>query len=214
MRSLAGLGEAVRFEGHQHHRREVVVDLGNVDLPGLQLRCPIQLRGRGLSLLQSSEALALIAGHHLRAAARALGRRGDVCRGPLELLRLLRGDDDRRTRAVRVEAAVEQAQRLCDPAGALVVLQRDRAFVHHGVRIGGRVFATQDGDAAELLGCVAILMQVTLTEDGDPLRRRHQTVWYLILAPSSHTATDGGLSKPTLRALVQRAEGDDHVCHA
>ncbi len=95
-------------------------------------------------------------------AARPLGGRTDHGRGLREVPGALERGDDERLSPVGLLAAVEQVERLDDPARRLVVLERDRLAVEPGRGIVGRVPPIRDGDAAEVLARRAGGVQVAL----------------------------------------------------
>ena len=116
---------------------------------------PPQLAGDHPHLGQPGEVVAVEAGHLLLArpapcAAAAIdGGRVPQVAGPLD------AGDDERLAAVRLLAAVQQPQRLDDPARGRVVGEGDRLAVEPRGRVGRRVLAVGDRDLAEGLAASA-----------------------------------------------------------
>src|SRR5205807_10006587 len=92
--------------------------------------------------------------------ARALRRRVDDGRRVGQVARPLERRDDDRLSAVALLTAVEQVERLDDPARLLVLLERDRLLVEPRLRVRGRVLAVGNGHAPEVLARRAVLVHV------------------------------------------------------
>src|SRR5690606_26245688 len=116
-------------------------------------------------------------------------------------------------------AAVEQVQRLGDPAGILVVVEGDRLAVEEGVGVDGGVLAVGDGDAAEVRAGGAVDVHVAAGDHGHLGGGSAQAVR---VGPARVDARGGGggrqgggeLAETRDRALVEGAIGDDHIGHA
>lgn len=125
---------------------------------------------------QTGEGVAVVAGHDVLVGSAALRGAGDDGRAPRQILRPLRAGDDDGDAAVGFLAAVEQMQRFGDPAGMLVVFQRDRFAVEEGIRIDRGVFAIGDRDPAEILAGRAVDVHVAPRDHGDLRGRGAETV--------------------------------------
>ena len=133
--------------------------------------------------------------------------------GPLE-----RGHDQRLA-AVGLLAAVEQVQRLDDPAAGLMLLERDRLLVEPGLGVGRRVLAVGHGHPAQVLAGGAGHVQVALGRHGHPrgrgeqahreVRRHVRVLGVGQRRPPLHAGAEAAA-----RALVEGAVADDHVGHA
>src|ERR1035441_1461962 len=78
-----------------------------------------------------------------------------------------RAGDNNGDRAVALLTAIEQPQRLDDPAGCLVVRERDRPLVEPGGRVGRSVPAVRDRDHAEVLAGRTVGVHVALGHHRD-----------------------------------------------
>src|SRR5690606_13780012 len=132
----------------QHQRGEVVVEHGGVDVGRAEPALRVHLTADQAHLRDAGDLGAVVAGHHVLVVAGTLGG-GEDQRGRVrQVAGPFGGDDDQRLPAVALLAAVEQAQRLGDPAGGLVVGEGDGPPVEPGGGVGGGVLAVDDGDAA------------------------------------------------------------------
>ena len=124
--TLADAAEAVVLELHQHHRGEVVVQQGDVDIARLDA-CH---RVRPLGNRPVPRRHEVLVGHvhpgdRLTPAPHApVGRAHDVDRRLAQVLGTLRSGRDDRNRAVGFEAEVVEAERFADHASAEVVVAR------------------------------------------------------------------------------------------
>ena len=84
-----------------------------------------------------------------------------------QVARPFRGHDDDCERAVGLEAVVEQAQRLGDPACVHVVVARHGLVAHRRVGVAGRVLAECQGDVREVIARAAVLVHVPAGEERD-----------------------------------------------
>ena len=145
------------------------------------------------------------------AARTTTGRRGQVA-GPLERRH------DQGLAAVGLLAAVEQVQRLDDPAAGLVLLERDRLLVEPGLGVGRRVPAVGHGHPAQVLAGRSGGVEIALRRHGHPRGRRQQPdrqvgrhVRVLRVGergPALHAGAEAAA-----RALVEGAVTDDDVGH-
>ena len=85
------------------------------------------------------------------AAEMSLPHAPDVDRRLAQRARALGAGDDDREAAVRHQAAVEEVERLHDPARGAVVVERERLGRAAGRRVQVRPAALRDGDRAELI---------------------------------------------------------------
>ncbi len=144
---------------------------------GVQPRLCPQGPGDHAHLRQTGDLRTVVAGHQLAVVGRALGRRDDGRRWLAEIAGALVRRHDQRDPAVAFLAAVEQTQhRLDDPAGALMVLEGDRALVEPRGGVGRRVRAVHHRDAAEVLVGDAVLVHVAARVQRHPARRREKPV--------------------------------------
>ena len=112
---------------------------------------------------------AVVTGHHLAVVGGALGGGGDDRRRLPQVAGALRAGDDERDPAVTFLATIQQSQYgFDDPAGILVVLQRDRALIEPRVGVPRRVCAVDDGNSAEVLVGHSVRRHVALGVQRDP----------------------------------------------
>ena len=152
--AFALLAEAEPLERLQHHRRERVVDLADVDLFGRDAR-PLERERAAAGRGRLGEVVPL--------AHRGVRRRLAGAEHPHRLLRqvagaLLGGEHDRAA-AVAADAAVQLGERVGDHPRALHVVDRDRVAVV-GLGIVRRVAARRHRDLGELLDRGAELVHV------------------------------------------------------
>ena len=88
-----------------------------------------------------------------------------------QVLRPVGAHEHDRDRAVGLEAAVELAERIDDPAAREVVVHRHR-LAHHCPLVVERVRPAEHGDAAEVFAGRAVLQHVGARRHRDFLRRR------------------------------------------
>jgi hypothetical protein len=91
---------------------------------------------------------------------------------------------------VAFEAIVEQAQRLGDPTGVHVVVERHRAIIHRRTRIHVSVFTLGQRDIRELSTGGAIFVHVALPEHRDFVYRTQKTGRSRPLPMVVHTVGD------------------------
>ena len=135
--ALAGRAEAVGLERHDDERREVVVDHRRVDVVGPDAGAAVHVRA---AVCVDSAPREVVAEHDARrAACRSPARRPGSTRagGAGSRARSARVTITAQ-RAVALDAAVEQAQRVGDHPRGLVVLERDR-LAHHRARVARRM---------------------------------------------------------------------------
>ena len=144
--ALALLAEAVVFQRHEHGVGVAVVQLANIDVLGADAgHAEHRLRGQARARLR----LRRVA-RASRVARMALAHAPHPHRRLRHLLRLVGRTDDHGHGPIRDEAAVQQVQRCHDPAGSVVLLERE-GILHLRVRVHGRPGALGDGDRAELV---------------------------------------------------------------
>src|SRR5262249_42053068 len=122
----------------------------------------------------------------------------------------LRRADDDGDRAVALEAAVEQSERIGDHARGLMVLDRDGRG-HDGVAVKRRVPTGRHGDLAELARRGPVELHVAAGQRRVELRRRQRPYRHLELADDAelrHLANTG--ADPAARGAVT-AEWDQDV---
>jgi hypothetical protein len=171
---LTSAAEAQFFQLHEHIRGEVVVQDRGADVLRADAGLAPELARDHAHLRQRAHVVAVIAGHRELVGTRAL-------RGGLDHRRAVRqvtgpflaGDHDRH-RPVAFLTAVEQVQRLDDPAGLLVLGQRDRLAVEPGVRVRRGVLPVRDRHPAEVLAGRARLVHVPAGRHGHRRGRRGQ----------------------------------------
>ena len=115
-----------------------------------------------------------VVGHHLVLLRDALRERVDVHRRLAQVARPLRAGDHDRERAVGLEAVVEEAQRLGDPARVHVLLAGQRLVAHGRVRVAVRVLAERERDVREVVAGVAVLVHRPAGQDRDLVDRPQQ----------------------------------------
>ena len=115
---------------------------------------------------------------------RLVGRRLAGAEHPDGLLlavpRALGADDDDRAAGIGDEAAVEEVERVGDPARGEHVVDGDRV-AHHRLRVEGRPLAGGDGDLGELLVRGAVLVHVAHAGHGVVRGRAADVVGHLEL---------------------------------
>jgi len=216
---LAAPAEAELLELHQHEGREVVVEDGGLDVAGADPRRLVELARHQAHLGQARDVLSVVARHHLLVVAGALGGGPDHGGELAQAARPLEARHHHRHRAVALLAAVQQAQRLLDPAGILVLLQGDGLPVEPGRGVRGRVPAVRHRDVAEGLAGGAELVEVALGEHGHPGGGRQQAEGRV---PAEVGALGGGRGGPALHAGAEAVRGalvhgpvaDHHLGHA
>src|ERR1700704_949877 len=144
----------------QHEGGEVVVDHGGLDVVGTEAGGVPELARHEPHLGEPRDRVPVVAGHHVLVLARALGRSVEDRWRMGQVARTFERRDDDRLRAVALLAAVEQVERLDDPARLLVLLERDRLFVEPRFRIRRRVLAVRYCDASEVLARGAVLVHI------------------------------------------------------
>ena len=168
---LAALGKAEFLQLRQHEGGEMVIDHRRLDVLGGQAALLPELLGNQAHFGQSGDVIAVIRGHDLLAVADTLGRRLDDDRLAAQVAGAFDRSDDHGHRAVRFLAAIEQVQRLADPARGLMISQRDRLAIEKSSRIGGGEIARRDCNATEILAGRAVAVHIALREHADPGRR-------------------------------------------
>ncbi len=173
------LGLALRAEPEllelgQHERREVVVDRRRLDVVGAEPGRLPQLAGHDAHLGDAGDVVAVVAAHHVLILGHTLGGGGDDGRLLGQICGALGGGDQQGLAAVGLLAAVEQVQRLDDPARFLMVFEGDGLVVEERLGIGGGVLAVGDGHTTEVLRGRAGLVHVAGREHRHPLRRGQQ----------------------------------------
>ena len=93
-----------------------------------------------------------------------------------QILCALGRDDDQCLATVGFLAAVEQVQRLGDPARVLMVLERDRTLVEPSSRVVGGMLARHHCNSSEVLTRRTVLVHVAAGEHGDPLSGSRQSL--------------------------------------
>ena len=174
--------EAVVLERDEDGVRVAVVELEHVDVverdAGHAQRELAGAPGAGVDGRLAPGAL-VVAGSGLAEAEQVHRRLAQVARA------LGRGDDDG-DGAVRDQAAVEQVQRLDDPARRVVVVERHRPAVHLRVRVQLRPRALADRDRAELIVRRAVEVHVA------PARERVARVRRPVVAVREAQAREAG----------------------
>ena len=120
------LAEAVVLEAQQHRRAEVVEEHRRVDVGRRDAGHRVELLGDGAAAGVLTAGARSSRPSGCGSAPRPARRRGCTPGGWRAVAGALRRGDDHRAGAVGLQAAVEQAQRLGDPARALVIGERDR----------------------------------------------------------------------------------------
>ena len=174
MAGFAAGAETEFFELGQNQRGEVVVEDRGLDVIGPQARILPKLPGTNAHLEDVRNFFPVIALHHLLIFGASLGRGSDHCRGILHIASALEGRDDEGLSPIALLAAVEQVQRLHDPAAFLVLLQGDGPLVEVGLGVVGCVFSIGDRDAPEILAGGAVIVHIALSEHGYPGRGSEQ----------------------------------------
>ena len=199
-------------EAHEHAAREVLVALDDVDVGRRHPGHRVEVRRH-------------------RREARSRVERGVVDRGAVTMFRTLRhaehvdpllaqvartfgGHQDERRSAVVLEAAVEEPERLDDPARRVVHLGRQRPPVHHRTWIRLRVLIRRERDRAQRLAPEFVVVQEAHGAHRVALARRDHAIRKRVRL----LAGDGGRRPAETEArelpLRERAEDDDAVRHA
>ena len=113
-------------------------------------------------------------------------------------------------RAVILLAAVEQPERLGDPARGVIVLLGQRPAVHHRARVLLGVVIGGHGDRPQRRPFDAVLMGEALVAHGVFLRGRHDAVGHGEGVVAARRAAGRRLAEPLELPLGERAE-DDHA---
>ena len=116
----------------------------------------------------------MVVGHHLVLGVEALPVGVDQRRRLAQVGGTLGRGDHAGHGAVGLEAVVEQAQGLGDPAGGHVVVARHRLGVHLGRRVAVGVLAEGDGDVGQVVAGGAVLVHVPAGQHGDLIDRPQQ----------------------------------------
>ena len=136
---LSLLYQAEVFDVRHAHECEGIVDLGDDDIPRSDARAFVKERsGIGPIGLPETRGLTLTA--HAR---------HDVNRRMLQIARAFRRSDHQRHTAVALLAAIEQAERINDPARALMVIDGDR-FSHHRLLVEGSMAALGNSQVGKI----------------------------------------------------------------
>ncbi len=171
--ALAASAKAVALEGQRDQGGEGVVELRHADVRRLDVGVAIELLGAD-PRRAAQRVLAPVVDHGVRLAGQSLtegvqnGRRLGAVPGALG------GDQHAGQRAVGLQAVVEEAERLRDPARSHVVLAGERAIEHDGPRIRVRHLAHRDGHVGEMVTGGAELVHVAPGEHGDLVHRPQQ----------------------------------------
>ena len=174
MASLTACAEAELLQLDEHVGGEVVVQHGGTDVGRADARLPPELAADDADLRERGEVVTVVAGHGVLARAAPLRGGGDHGGGLWQIAGAFRARDHDSHGAVALLAAVQQAQRLGDPAGCLVLRERDRALIEPCDRVGGGVAARRDGDPAEVLAGRPRLVHIPAGDHRDRRRRRGQ----------------------------------------
>ena len=216
---LAARAETELLELLQHEGREVVVDHRGLDVGGRQAALLPELARDQPHLWQARDVVAVQRGHDLLAVADALRCSLDDHGFAFQVARALHRGDHHRHRTVAFLAAIQQAQRLADPARGLVIGQRDGLAMEEGGRVGGGEVTHRHADTAEVLAGGAVAVHVTLGEHADPRRRRVKAVRHVPAVV--HVLEDRGRGKAIAAAaeavpaaLVHRAVDHHRARHA
>ena len=154
------LAEAEVLDGHEHLAGKVLVELGNVDVGGADAGAFVDLAGHVGEARSRPEVVG--PGHSVRAVAfaHALRRAGDVDRRTPRALDALHARHHHGAGAVAFLAAIVEPVGVGDEARGLVVVDGDRAPMHHGPGVALGVGVGRDGDRAELAARGAELVHV------------------------------------------------------
>ncbi len=213
MACLAPAAEAQLLQLDEHERREMVVEHGDVHIGRPDARLLPQAARHHTHLGQAGQVVAVVAGHRELVGAAAL-RRGFDDRGFLRQgAGAFGGGDDERDAAVALLAAVEEPEWFGDPAGRLVVVERDRPVVEPRVGVRGGVLAVDHGDPAEVLRGGAVGVHVAAGEHGDHRGRGAEAHR---VGPAVVDVRGGGrlhLAEPVARAFVERPIADHDLRH-
>ncbi len=120
------------------------------------------------------------------------------------------GDDHTRQRAVGLQAVVEEAERLADPAGGHVHLAGQRPVVHDRGRVLVGAVAAGERDVEEVVPGRAVLVHVAPGEDADLVGGPQKTEGAGPLGRSGQL--DSGVPpRAGTRTALARAPGDTHA---
>ena len=213
---LAAPAEAELLELRQHERREVVVDDCGVDVRGAAAGLRPELPRDQPHLGECTDVVAVVARHHLLVGAGALRGARDDRRRACQVGRALRTGHHHRDRAVALLAAVEQPQRVDDPARRLVLVEGDRPLVEVRGGVGGRVLAEGDRHPAEVRTGGAVLVHVAPRRHCHPGGRRRQPERHVpavvdVLCSGAELAARDPAAEAAAGALVEGAVADDDV---
>jgi hypothetical protein len=130
--------------------------------------------------------------------------------GAAQIAGALGRDQDQRSGAVVLHAAVKEPEGLDDPAGALVRLRSERPSVHDRPRVGLGVMIRGKGDGALRRGFDGVVMQEAHDFHGEALGGRDQAIGERERALSGCGRRRRRRSEALELSLRQRAE-DDHA---
>lgn len=108
-----------------------------------------------------------------RLPACALGGGENIGRPLLQVLSPFSGGDDEGDCAVRLEAAIEEAEGFADHTGAEVLFHGQGAVVHHGLGIAIGMLPAGHGDGAELFRPDIEIVHVARHRKGAPVDGGH-----------------------------------------
>src|SRR5262249_48005271 len=114
-------------------------------------------------------------------------------------------------RAVRLEAIVEQTQRLGDPARRHVLLARQLALAHGRIGIAVGVLAEGDRDVREVIARGAVLVHVAAREHADLVDGPNQPEGPRPLEAPAHALRRLRPGPARLVGALARAPGDGHL---
>jgi len=159
--ALAELAEAEALQAEHHGGREIVVDTQALDRVLPEAGAVIHAAAGGESRVPEiiRRRAAVVERVLPRVAGKQHGR-------PLQVARTLGRGHDPGHRAVVDQAVVQQMQRLADRARTCVVGQRDRAAMHHRIRVQAGMVAERHRDVAQVSMRRAELVHVPAPHHG------------------------------------------------
>ena len=133
-----------------------------------------------------------------------------------ELRRTLRRGDDHGNRAVVHQRAVEQVERLADPTGGVIVLERDR-LLHDRSGVSSRPLPVRDGYGAQVVARRPIEGHVPSGRQRVGRVRTEESVGCAQTGESARGAAGASIgcsSRTSVRERCVREHARNHVAHA